>query len=295
MAFPDLLFVSAGLFLAGLVKGISGLGYSSFALPVLVLTLDVGQAMALITFPVIASNIAVLMTLRRVGPALKRFWPLYLSLMPGIAGGVFLVTALDRKFALQLLGVVTLVYVGVAVLQSNWRIVTAWERALNVPVGLVTGLITGLTGSQLVPLVPYLSSTRMDSGEQVQAINIAVTIGSVALAVMLIWNGLMTRELATASAGGIAPAIAGVSIGAWLALRLPRRAFRWLVLTIVAMIALSLIFERDRDFASRKDENASPGRIAWEHMTGKLSLASRPDAAPFGERSAISPTHSHFP
>jgi uncharacterized protein len=263
----ELVLLAVGLFLAGLIKGASGLGYSSFALPVLVLAVDLNEAMALITFPVIASNLAVLRTLGGISTALRRFWPLYLGLLPGTAGGVLLLAEIDRRWALQALGFITLAYVGLAVVKSRWRLEGAWERAMKAPVGLMSGFITGLTGSQVVPLVPYVSSIPLASRDQVQAINVAVTIGSFMLAAMLVRNGLMTSDLALVSIAGVAPAIAGVAIGSRLASKLSHQTFRGLMLSIMSAIAVSLIFGRNFGLAMQLTNDTSLGRIGWSSWT----------------------------
>ena len=64
-----------------------------------------------------------------------------------------------------------------------------WEgrsRALRVPVGLVNGIFTGLTGSQMMPLLPYMLALRLDTNRFVQANNIAVTLASAFLATALL-------------------------------------------------------------------------------------------------------------
>jgi uncharacterized protein len=292
MAPLELILLAVALFLAGLIKGVSGLGYSSFALPVLVLTVDLSEAMALITFPVIASNLAVLTTLGGIGTALRRFWPLYLGLLPGTAGGVLLLAEIDRRWALQVLGFITLAYVGLAVLKSEWRLEVAWERAMKAPVGLMSGFITGLTGTQVIPLVPYFSSIPLEGRDQVQAINIAVTTGSFMLAAMLVWNGLMTRDLALVSIGGVAPAIAGVAIGSWLASRLSRQAFRGLMLSVLAVIALSLIIGRDLGLGVQPTMDTPFGRNGWPRSDAALPVTLENAPATLGARSKNSHSHS---
>src|SRR6185436_20590924 len=48
-----------GLFLAGVIKGTTGLGYSSCALPFLVSAIGLKPAMALVLIPAMATNVSV--------------------------------------------------------------------------------------------------------------------------------------------------------------------------------------------------------------------------------------------
>ncbi len=245
MSFSQAAWVVAGLFLAGVVKGASGIGYSTFALPVLVFVLDLASAMAVITLPVPASNLAVIRALKGAGDAIRRFWPMYLGLLPGTALGAFFFSIIDREFALRVLGGVTLAYVLLAIAKPAWRLGRAASRHLRFPVGLATGAITGMTGSQVVPLVPFVSSLAVAPRAQVQAINVAVTLGSLLLFVALCAGGVMTTGHVLISGLGVLPAIAGVALGARIAARLSQQAFRAVMLSVLTVIAGSLIVGRD--------------------------------------------------
>jgi hypothetical protein len=68
-----------GLFLAGVVKGATGLGYSSCALPFLVSALGLKPAMALIIVPAMATNVTVAFTAGHFLEIARRFSNLYLE------------------------------------------------------------------------------------------------------------------------------------------------------------------------------------------------------------------------
>jgi uncharacterized membrane protein YfcA len=57
-----LLMAGLGLFLAGIVKGATGLGYTSCALPFLVSAIGLKPAMALVIIPAMATNVSVAFT-----------------------------------------------------------------------------------------------------------------------------------------------------------------------------------------------------------------------------------------
>ena len=68
-------FAICGLFVAGIIKGATGIGYSSCALPFLVASLGLKAAIVLLVVPAMASNVAVLFTTGSLEFALKRFGP----------------------------------------------------------------------------------------------------------------------------------------------------------------------------------------------------------------------------
>ena len=179
----------SGLFFAGVIKGATGIGYSSCALPFLVVSLGLKEAIVLVVAPAIASNVSVLFTTGRVGRSLKQFWPFYLATLPGIFCGVLLLTAADKRVPTQILGVVICAYAILALLRPSLALTPAAARRLRAPAGFLNGLLTGFTGSQVMPLMPYMLALHLEPALLVQAVNVAVVIATVFLGAGLWMHG----------------------------------------------------------------------------------------------------------
>ena len=240
MEVSELVAVGLGLLLAGLIKGITGIGFSTCALPVLVAVVGLEAAMALVTIPAVVSNLAVIAGGHGIGAVVRRFWPFYLAIIPGIFAGLSALALVGLGPAVQLLALTTIAYVGLALARPDLVLPHRFERVLALPAGCLNGFFTGLTGSQILPLMPYMMSLRLTPGEQVQAINLAVTLASSILAVALFSAGIMTAEFALVSALGSLPAIAGVKVGTRMQRWLSPSSFRYLALATLAMLAMSL-------------------------------------------------------
>lgn len=231
-----------GLFLAGVVKGATGLGYSSCALPFLVSALGLKPAMALVLIPAMATNVTVAFTAGHFPEISRRFASLYLSMLPGIAVGIYLLVWIAQSIAVKTLGLIIILYALMTLLRPQVLISKFAERALQVPTGFANGVLAGLTGSQVMPLFPYMMSLDLDPNRLVQAINLAVSVASVFLAIGLIWAGIMTPELLGISILAIVPAIGGAHLGSKLRLLIPAAQFRSVVLyVLLATGALLLI------------------------------------------------------
>lgn len=241
MDLVSLSFACAGLFIAGVIKGASGIGYSTAALPFLVLAVGLKPAMALVIAPAIASNLAVMAGSGSIAAVAARFAPFYLATIPGIAAGTVALTLIDASLATMGLGAVTLAYVALALAKPGLRLPARLERPLTVPAGLLNGIVTGLTGSQIMPLMPFMLALGLRPAEQVQAINLAVTVASCVLAMAMLHAGLATMGLLALSLLGILPAVAGVSLGARLRGGISESTFRRVTLYVLAGIAASLI------------------------------------------------------
>jgi uncharacterized protein len=240
MDFDSVFFAAGGLFVAGIVKGATGIGYSSCALPFLVAALGLKPAIMLLVVPAMASNIAVLATTGSLDRALKRFWPLYLATLPGIAAGIAMLMWADNRIPARILGLVIAAYVVLAWLQPPFQLSPRLARMAQLPVGLLNGLLTGFTGSQVMPLMPYMMAQKLDTSLFVQAVNVAVVIASAFLGLGLIAAGAMSASDLGLSGLAAAPALLGVYIGTWSRRQIPAGHFRSLVLAVLLLIGVSL-------------------------------------------------------
>jgi uncharacterized membrane protein YfcA len=228
-----LLLAGLGLFLAGVVKGATGLGYSSCALPFLVSAIGLKPAMALVLIPAMATNVSVAFTAGHFMETARRFSHLYVAMLPGIAMGIYMLVWIAQTAAVRTLGLIVIGYAMFTLLRPQLTMPKAYERALQVPTGFANGVLTGLTGSQVMPLFPYMMALDLDPNRLVQAINLAVTLASVFLAVGLFSAGILTPELAAASVLAIIPALAGVEIGTRVRAHIPAAQFRSVVLYVL--------------------------------------------------------------
>ena len=239
---PTLLATAVvGLFAAGIVKGATGLGYSSCALPFLVAALGLKPAMALVIIPALATNVSVAISAGHFSEIARRFAPLYAAMLPGIAVGLALLVWIDAKVAVTTLGIVIVGYAVLALTKPRIALSEGAASLLQVPAGLLNGVLTGLTGSQVMPLFPYMMALDLDNGRLVQAINMAVLLASSILAAGLFYAGIMTHEILFLSLFAVAPALAGCELGARARARIPAERFRSVVLVVLLLMGLALM------------------------------------------------------
>jgi uncharacterized membrane protein YfcA len=83
-----------------------------------------------------------------------------------------------------------------------------------------------MTGSFGMPGIPYLQAMGMPRDEFIQALGILFTMSTLALAIALGGEKLLTADLGLASALALIPALVGMVIGTWLRRRLSEDRFR---------------------------------------------------------------------
>ncbi|MDX2157128.1 MAG: sulfite exporter TauE/SafE family protein [Hyphomicrobiaceae bacterium] len=241
MDWISIAWVTAGLILAGIVKGATGLGYASCALPFLVTSLGLKPAMAIVLLPAMATNVAVALATGHLVETVQRFRALYAAMVPGIAVGIGLLMWISQSMAVKTLGVLIFGYVAWTLLRPTMQVSGALAVRLQVPVGFLNGVLTGLTGSQVMPLFPYMMALELDASRLVQAINFAVLLCSAILAAGLLATGIMTLPLLGFSLLAVLPGLTGVEIGSRLRGRIPSDRFRRLVLWVLLVTGLSMI------------------------------------------------------
>lgn len=227
---------------AGLIKGTTGLGFSTACLPFLVMAAGLKDALALIIVPSIISNVTVMREAGHFRETVSRFWPLYLALVPGIVVGLGVLDRVDGLTAAAVLGGVLCVYSLYGLATPGLRLPDAWERPLAAPTGFLTGMLNGLTGTQVIPLLPYMLARPLDPNRLVQAVNCSFTLSSLAMAAGLSTLSLFSLKQLALSVAGIVPALGGVRLGSVLRRRLDAELFRRLVLLVLLALGVSMIW-----------------------------------------------------
>lgn len=241
MDFSDIAVAVAGLLLAGIVKGATGLGYSSCALPFLTAAVGLKEAIVLVVFPAMAANIAVLWSAGHFREMFVRFIPFYAATVPGIGAGIYGLSWANPKYTELVLGFLIVFYAIYSGFRPDLSVPARYQRPLQFPAGLLNGLFTGLTGSQVFPLLPYMLLLKLDPDRFVQAVNISVTISAGLMAIALFVSGMMTLPGLALSSLSIAPAMLGIALGIRIRRRLPTAHFRAVVLIILGILGAALI------------------------------------------------------
>ncbi len=237
----ELAVVGAAFLFAAFVKGTTGLGFSTTCLPFLVLAVGLKPALPLLIIPSLSSNLLVMIDAGHFRATVRRFWPLYVASLPGIALGLAILSWVDPRGAAAVLGVVLIAYSLFSLGRPHVGLAARTARALAAPTGFLTGMVNGLTGSQVMPVLPYLLALGLEPNRFVQAINCSFTLCSLAMAIGLTQIGLMTVQAATVSILGLVPVYIGIKLGNRVRRLLSPDGFRRAVLVLLLLLGLGLL------------------------------------------------------
>ena len=226
---PDPAFIAllTGAFLvAGMVKGVIGMGLPTVAMGVLGLVMLPTQAAALLVVPSLITNFWQTFS----GPCLtllaRRFAIMLVGLTLGTPLGIWLFSELPPAIATGALGAVLAVYGAFGLSGVNPSIKPVYESRLSPWMGFVTGIISGATGVFAIPAVPYLNSLDLGKDELIQALGLMFIVSTVAMAVGLAAIGRFHLAVAGQSLVAVLPALIGMAAGQRVRHRLSPQAFK---------------------------------------------------------------------
>lgn len=230
-----LAIIGFAFLLAGAVKGILGLGLPSVAMAILGLVMLPAHAASVLVVPSLVTNVWQFLAGRHARSMLKRFGGMMVAICFGTFLGIVLLTGSSR-IASAALGIVLAVYGVIGLAAVRFTVPRAREPWLSPIMGFATGVLTGATGVFVIPAVPYLASVELTKEELIQALGLAFTVSTIALAVGLIYTGHFRTSVGTVSVLALLPALAGMYAGQRIRDMLRPEVFRkWFFAALVGV------------------------------------------------------------
>lgn len=218
--------VAAIFLVAGLAKGVVGLGLPTVSVAMLSLVMSPLEAAAILIIPSLVTNVWQMLAGPGLLPLARRFWPLLLGILAGTLAAGAVQPPDTGNFPRLLLGILLVVYGISGFAAVQWEVRRNAERMLSPVAGAVTGAVAAVTGVFVIPAVPFLQALNLPKDALVQALGLVFTVSTVALAIMLGLEHSMHKEDAMLSVFALLPALAGMRIGQKLRQKLSLRAFR---------------------------------------------------------------------
>lgn len=228
--------IAATFLIAGLIKGVIGLGMPVVVLALLATTISLKPALAVMVIPGLVGNLWQAATGGAFLSNLARLWSMFLASVIAIWFGVATLVVVDSRILTALLGLILSAYAALSILKPRLPPPREWEVWLSPLIGSVAGFMFGLTGTYMVPGVLYIEALGLRRDAFVQALGMTFTIISASLGLGLIQQGLMTTELSIVSVLALVPLFAGLLIGRRIRTYVPEAQFRklffyWLLIT----------------------------------------------------------------
>ena len=236
-----LVFIAVTFLLAGAVKGIVGLGLPTVSLALLTVTIGLQPAMALLLVPSLVTNIWQAFVGDNTRVLLVRIWPFLAAAMLTVWVGVIVLSRVEVSLLSAMLGALVVLYSLISLTHPTMSIPRRWEGWAGPVLGATNGLLTGMTGSFVLPGVPYLQAIGLHRDMFIQAMGMLALASTVALGVSLGGQSLLTVEHGTISVLATLPTVVGMFLGQRLRHKLPEALFRRVFLLALLGVGLSII------------------------------------------------------
>jgi len=228
--------------IAGTVKGVIGLGLPTVSLALLTVAIDLPTAMALLLLPSFVTNLWQALAGGHARQILRRLWPFLLFATLTVWIGASALTRIDLALLSVLLGALLMTYAGANLVGLRITISPQREQWAGPLLGLANGVLTGMTGSFVVPGVMFLQAIGLARDVLIQAMGMLFALSTLALAIALQRNALLTLEHGLLSASALLPAILGMVFGQRIRQRISERLFSKAFFAALLMLGVYISF-----------------------------------------------------
>jgi uncharacterized membrane protein YfcA len=238
---PHVLIIALTFFLAGSVKGVTGMGLPTVAVGILGAIMSPVSAASVLVIPSFVTNFWQLFTGPNFLALIQRLWLMMLGIVVGTLAGSWLLTSANTEYASVGLGSALVLYAVHSLWAKPLSVPARLERLLSPVIGLTTGVITGGTGVLVIPAVPYLQALGLSKDNLIQALGLSFTVSTIALAAGLARGGALHLGNITLSALAVIPSLLGMWVGTAIRERISATTFRRWFLIFLAILGLELV------------------------------------------------------
>src|SRR4051794_19472021 len=225
--------VVCSLIVAGLLKGMIGVGMPVIALPLLSLVIDVKSAAMLLSMPLILSNLPQALEGGKTARCLLQLLPVLLGMIPGLFLGVRILLALEASMAEMTAGLVLIGVGGLTLLAPQVQL----HPRLVAPAGIIAGFLGGILGGLAAMAGPLVFVFLLAKGLRGQAFtkeaSLYLVVSAGVLALLLTASPAFDWRDIAVSTAALIPVVLGMVVGQRLRDRIAPETFKTLVLIAV--------------------------------------------------------------
>ena len=233
--------VVCSLIVAGLLKGIIGVGMPVVALPLLSLFIDIKSAVMLLSMPLIFSNVPQALEGGKTVRCLRQLMPVIFGMIPGLFLGVRILLALDANVAEIIAGLVVMGVGGVTLLAPRLQL----QSRLVLPTGVTLGFFGGILGAIAAmpgPLVfVFLLAKGLRGKAFTKEASLYLVVSAGLLAILLAASRQFNWLDVLVSMAAMLPVVLGMYVGQQMRDKIAPETFEKLVLIAVIAAGAELL------------------------------------------------------
>jgi len=236
-----LLFAIVVFLVAGTVKGALGIGLPTISISILAQFVDPRVAIALMLVPALFSNTWQVYRGGKIVRSARMLWPYVISMSVVMFCASLFAARASTRALIAGIGIMVVLWTVTSFIRSPPKIPEHLNRTAQFLLGIVSGLMGGLTAIWSPPMVIYLLSIRCEKDDFVRFTGFMILCGTIPLTIGYILNGLLDKQMALASCLMIIPTLLGFSIGERIRKLMSVEQFQKAVLLLFFLMGLNLI------------------------------------------------------
>jgi uncharacterized membrane protein YfcA len=242
--------IVAMLLLAGMTKGLIGIGMPIVAVPLLNLVVDLPVTVAILSIPLIISNIPQALDGDRIGEVLRRLTPILLGLVVGVVIGVYLLATIRVELLKPLVGAILIVIVVLMLFSPHVVVPPRYEYYLGPVAGLIGGILGGLAALPGPFVFIYILALGLSKERFVQYSSMFLVVAATLMTLTLGGFGALGWRDALISTCAVIPILVGMRLGTQLRALVSPPMFRRLILLVVMVSGVHLLWGSISSIAS---------------------------------------------
>lgn len=229
--------------IAGFIKGAIGFAMPLVMISGLSLFLDPLLAVAGLILPIVMSNILQVarFTWPEIRQATSEFWRYIAIVCVAIILAAQFVASIPTQIFYLILGVPVVVLSVIQLVGVRFHIPQARWRVAEWGVGLLAGVLGGMTGTWGPPTVLYLIALETPKAKQLLVQGVVYGLGSISLFGGHLQSGILNASTAPFSAVLLIPAFVGMQLGFRASDRLNPDVFRKVTLVVLLIAGGNLV------------------------------------------------------
>lgn len=240
------LYIFAVYLIAGVIKGLLGLGLPTTAITLMSFFLSPLHALAMNLMPMFSANIWQFWRADHKANLVQKYAPFAISLMITIFYVSFFTASLPVSILQLIISLAVIIFALFNLFQRPIILSEDKDIMWQMMLGASAGILGALTSMWAVPLVIYLLARNLTPKAFVDASGFLLLVGCLPLTIGYVSTGIVTKDVILPSLMGAAAALSGFAIGEYLRnfvnAPLFRRLLLWFFLVMgIRMAALAIM------------------------------------------------------
>ena len=242
LSWQEWVVICCALSAGGMTKGLTGMGLPMVAIPIMAAFLGVERAVLIMIVPTVVLNVWQSWVYRDCIDDMPEMWRLLLPGLPGaVLGAAVLYLTPDRWLA-TVLALWISSYLVFRLVHSDFSLSMTARRRLAPATGFGAGAMQAATGICAPIVAPYLDSLGLSSRAYVFGILTAFAAFGGAHFLVLMGLQAYSFEQLVGSSIALIPGLLAMRPGMWLREIVAPKVFTFVIRTILAVMAVRLIY-----------------------------------------------------